>query len=934
MAERKRGQRRPKPEPKSKPKPKPKPKSKQPDKVSASKGPVHPVRYPSELAKAEMALVDDRRRHLENPPEDGAPQVGLALSGGGIRSATFSLGVLQAFASKRLLRCVDILSTVSGGSYIGGFLGRLYTREKASTSSVEKDLADSGSKPIRWLREHGRYLALRGTSEMAQGGTVALRNWVALHMVLMAIPLFAFVASILLREVLHAFVPVCAKKAPVLGILFALDSVHVSDGLGLWWSPYLAIALVPLVVAALSIVVYWALSGKHVKCSVLKRLCCEKSRTCVMMLLRWSLGAAVFTAAFGMVDTLGQTLHAYLNYPGSSASAIWGTIVAMASGLLATVVGVRRLSAVLSGTPRKGVLSGLKMKLAGAAGWVLLAVYLVALATFAHGVGWGLQVPRGNPGERIHAAWHEDDCTATGACTVKCGPHTITCERKKDPCTLSPTEIADERNWCLLFLALAITAALTAVGGCASVPFINDTTHGPLYGARLTRAYLGASNPERQSSTGGGITQLAKQDDICWTDYAPHRVGGPLHLVNVAINETLPGKERLVQRDRKGVGLAVGPAGMSAGVRHHAKWKDASLVPVAPAGKDAFRVFVGGQCCPDMANERIHPETLTLGQWIAISGAAVSTGMGARTSAGLSLLCGLLNVRLGYWWNSGCDPAVRTPVDGKGAGGFFHSRWGTRSVAYLWDECLGWFRGPACKHWNLSDGGHFENTGCYELIRRRVPYIVVCDNGQDPDYDFSDLANLVRKARIDFNAEIRFLDGDELEQVLSKDVVQHFGPLESLRRGRWSNEETPSDTKRFSVDAERDQFSLAHAALATVKYLDPETEGQNKQGARYQASLLVLIKPTLTGDEPADVLQYHSANDIFPQQSTADQFFDEAQWESYRFLGEHIGKLLLNGAGPRSAGLSCLWNAKGMADLLHREGMRVKGIPERVRKSR
>lgn len=53
------------------------------------------------------------------------PQVGLALSGGGIRSATYCLGVLQALAYRRALPNIDYLSTVSGGGYIGASLSYL-----------------------------------------------------------------------------------------------------------------------------------------------------------------------------------------------------------------------------------------------------------------------------------------------------------------------------------------------------------------------------------------------------------------------------------------------------------------------------------------------------------------------------------------------------------------------------------------------------------------------------------------------------------------------------------------------------------------------------------------------------------------------------------------------------------------------------------------
>ncbi len=63
------------------------------------------------------------------------------------------------------------------------------------------------------------------------------------------------------------------------------------------------------------------------------------------------------------------------------------------------------------------------------------------------------------------------------------------------------------------------------------------------------------------------------------------------------------------------------------------------------------------------------------------------------------------------------------------------------------------------------------------------------------------------------------------------------------------------------------------AALARVKYEN-------------MSSWLVVLKPSLTGSEPVDIVMYGKNHDDFPMQSTLDQFFDDAQWESYRKLGE------------------------------------------------
>jgi hypothetical protein len=194
-------------------------------------------------------------------------------------------------------------------------------------------------------------------------------------------------------------------------------------------------------------------------------------------------------------------------------------------------------------------------------------------------------------------------------------------------------------------------------------------------------------------------------------------------------------------------------------------------------------------------------------------------------------------------------------------------------------ELLAQFHGPHRQHWYLTDGGHFENTGCYELLRRRVPVIVVCDDGADPDYAFDDLANLVRKARLDFDAHVSFL--------IAPDAL--VGKFQDLER------EPPalaSDKREANIDL-RIPISRRHLIVARVDYPDGdqiEPRHASKDGKAH--SLIIVVKPSLTGDEPLDVLQYAASHPAFPQEPTADQFFAEAQWESYRRLGEHIGRSL------------------------------------------
>jgi len=140
----------------------------------------------------------------------------------------------------------------------------------------------------------------------------------------------------------------------------------------------------------------------------------------------------------------------------------------------------------------------------------------------------------------------------------------------------------------------------------------------------------------------------------------------------------------------------------------------------------------------------------------------------------------------------------------------------------------------------LSDGGHFENLGIYELVRRKCRHIIACDAGQDDQVGFEDLGNAVRKCYEDFGARID-IDARALRP------------------------------------AQGGRFCQQHCVMGKIHYKDDPELGY-----------LFYIKASLTGDEPIDVLQYAVANPVFPHQSTADQWFDEPQFESYRHLGRHI----------------------------------------------
>ncbi|MFN0059596.1 MAG: patatin-like phospholipase family protein [Planctomycetota bacterium] len=919
---------------------------------------------PETLRSRESELVEGRRRVAGVATDE--PTAALALSGGGIRSATFSLGVLQSLAKQRLLRRFDYLSTVSGGGYAGGFLGSLFsraaTRPPAETTSgspaidvVEATLGDSRSRAMHWLRENGRYLAPNGSGDRLLALAVVLRNWVALHLVMATLGVAFFLALIAARASLSLVETLEVSPSWLASIgTFARDGI-VGDWL--WWSPYLAVAgicfgiwalplgwaywltpsqarrsthgslsyrIPPWVTVALVVAVGSSLAGYQL---------IEKSAAIPFSFTVFAGGAALaaaltlvafvrlflkseqrekkmnnvvsnrlrvalfFTMAFlvlGIVDSLGQTCYVALATAFGKTEAI-----ARTSGSVTTAAGVlggvavflqRVLMVVGDKAGEKRLRLPTRLLTLGAA-LALVGVILVAVACLAHGIAWGWRIPA--IANRT-AGWY------VPATTIDNLPQFF------------------HATWLLAgFVGVAFLSY--AFGG--TYQFLNRSSQAPLYSARLTRAYLGASNSQRAKDGDDAVVKTHSSDDIAFEDYQPHAAGGPLHLICTTLNETVDGQSQLEQQDRKGMGVAVGPVGMTVGARHHAYWgryvdagdakksgyilrTEASLPDGAT--RSGFQVFASRE-----AGGWIHCEQLSLGQWIGISGAAFSTGIGVRTSLGMSLLCAIFNVRLGHWWASGVDPNIRPVHRTKKRTrnfAFFESQL-ARLLSVQWhllDESLARFHGTARRNWYLSDGGHFENTACYELIRRRVPFIVLCDDGADPDYELDDLANLTRKARLDFGAEIEFLRAPELDAVLHPEVRAVFGELEQLRRGTVEREPHANAAR---IKADRTAMSFAHAALAKITYSAPA------DAARH--SYLLVIKPTLTGDETIDLIEYHRKHAEFPQEPTADQFFDEAQWESYRKLGAHIGGRLFQPVkDTRHAGWApCALNRRGLEAL-------------------
>ncbi len=244
---------------------------------------------------------------------------------------------------------------------------------------------------------------------------------------------------------------------------------------------------------------------------------------------------------------------------------------------------------------------------------------------------------------------------------------------------------------------------------------------------------------------------------------------------------------------------------------------------------------------------------------MAASGAAANpnTGAGGRgitRNRLVSFLMFLMQARLGIW--------VRSP--GAQRGDATHlaraRRWllGQRPNFLVPGIRAGLFgRGLSEDSYflELSDGGHFDNTGVYELIRRRARVIVLVQAAQDGSGGFADLANLVEKIRVDFGVHVRFDDGLPLSDLVPPPPT-HAQDLPVASRG---------------------------FAIARILYPAHQQEPR-------AAGWLVLLQATPIANLPVDVQSYRHHQRDFPHESTGDQFFHEAQVEAYRELGYAVAK--------------------------------------------
>jgi hypothetical protein len=881
----------------------------------------------------------------------------LCLSGGGIRSAAFSLGIVQRFADQSItpkrdtdekgsvLQQFEYLSTVSGGGYIGSWLCAwlFQERQRCATAGAETGGANSVVAaltgrmesyaefgPISNLRRDSHYLApsFSAISPDVWSGIVGVARNLILNWILFVPPVV--LAVLMTKAVAYGFIDALyiheqtaglklVMIAATLCLIVALSfSAANRPGRGLTnasQNEFLKYDLaIFLLGSALLIFVLGSPNGQETLVEVADLVGSswetnlESKFPIIMVLFRGTLlGAAIYLLSW-LISPLWKRILSEPPQPRLESKAwhAWVDLGAwfVSGATFGALIAIGYLLVIGFAPPDPDHM----LQMAGLVGvcgppWILLArviasVVFVAFAEFVPGADASLEYQARFGGIFILVSfvwliwfslvllapvltsqWKWKSLSAlfatgtiSGAFSVIVGFTSKTealiqqgagLRRYLTLNTLATAAAAIFAAVLVVLLSIAIERTftfaplqsgahhpswtlVTAVGGgllvlvsAASVIIsINRYSLHSIYRNRLVRAFLGASrNEEERERSKNCFTDFDSRDSPllheCWAGGNPRGDNWkPLHVINAALN--LVSSKNLAWQERMAAPFTFSAlhCGSGSSIFHEGAYR--ATKPSSTEGRP-YGARLG----------------MTLGTVMAISGAAVSPNMGYCSSPGVAFLMALFNVRLGWWL---ANPRGDNPD-------YWRVKPRMSLLPYFW-EMFGLT--SEVRRWvYLSDGGHFENLGLYEMVRRRCRVIVVIDAGCDSDYTFNDLGNALRKIWIDLGVSIDFQGLDRLKK-------------------RFKERPTPATQAPYWAIG-RIRYDVADAGA---------TEG-----------LLLYIKSGLHGTEPMDVLSYAMTHPTFPHETTANQFFTESQFESYRMLGYEIASRALESGGclPRTS---------------------------------
>jgi hypothetical protein len=879
---------------------------------------------------------------------------GLCFSGGGIRSATFSLGVLQGLVRLDLFRQFDYLSTVSGGGYLHQCIATWIHRD--SFENVNKALDPipnepgktrprvSAEEPINWLRRYSNYLTPQKGMFSADTWTMIaiwLRNTGLNLIILIATFLtLLLVPHLLVSHQVFTLAHAWARNPHILpwisfGLLLAaaislgwmLRPVNEqcsqvgSAGSGM----ILLLVLAPIIAAVVMISPSVYTTARFVVPAEIKGKCLTQFFSVAPCKPESATLSACKPVVASRETVVCRVRHGWTEHPSfcsvaSSPATQWfaaGVLSLMwmwgiATAKLRTRGGFGRLMGalvfpILCGGLAILLLWGLEVliflsfslcspeeaKFMGAVlvPTLLLAVPFICSAinigligrdmddaqrewlarlralSFLGALGWlglaGISLLGPSIFDGI-AKYTAGNLTVWGGWASTTVASVISGKSPKT--TGGPSDNKSTQSKTLewvarigppvfiigLFLLLSKLAYWMIESACASdnpaVSFryllyalggsiatmllfgwrvdINDFSMHGFYRDRLARCYSGAArsdpSPGQPMREPNAFTGFDPRDrELRLVELLPKRFGGnvyegPFPIFCSTLN--LTGGKELAYQQRQAASFAFTPmfSGYSVGWTS-SRDPEAQINGFVPT--DQY-VYTG------KANQA-GASGISVATVTAISGAALNPNDGYNTQPAVAFLMTLFNVRLGWWLRNPRMQKFRIGKPSSPRFGLYHLL--SELMAKV-DDTKGFV--------NLSDGGHFDDMGLYELVRRRCRCIVICDGECDADLSFDGLTEAIRKCRLDFGAEIQ---------------IDRISDMKSIQ-------------------------NKVHVVTGTITY----AEHSDMPG------IVIYIKTSLTEDEPADVQNYRHSHPTFPQESTTDQWFTESQFESYRRLGQHI----------------------------------------------
>ncbi len=752
--------------------------------------------FPAEIE--EIKKIRQRRgidtASLKGPPSTGQGLGGLALSGGGIRAASYSLGVIQGLGKYGILKSIDYISAVSGGAFIATCISSVLNTDldlQAEKSPFLHKIGVEESTTLRHLRNSGKYLAPGGFLYRLRLPTLLLRGIVINFSILFClIALVAVPLTNFIFESRHFLAPfyqniyfiLSWSLFLVLAFLFPFlfrpfikwHTWRLRNAYEIILTVSLLIPLILVIVAALTPAVDLAIEHSW---GELKEWLFNDSPVQLQDYWIWLVAAAVVVillfvgAAYPNISRWMVKITAYL-------IGLLGPVVLFLFYLLMCLIQINapfidknvdhlasisdkeQFSREIARNLDKGIISDTLRQILQEKG----APENVAVKIRRNGTWWEI-----TNAEKSQVYW------------------TLKDDRRR--LRIIEPNVWNRKIGALYYGAIAFLIVLLFFVD------MNTTSAGIFYRDRLSKAYLFEIDKD------GNVLHKDSQklSDLHTQGPAPYL------LLNVALN--MQGSKDPLFSER---------------------------------GADFFmfsKYFVGSYStgfCKTVDMEK-YDKLANLGTAMAISGAAVAPNRGYTTVRPLTFITTLLNIRLNYWLP---NPFIINSM----------SKYKKAILSlplplmYLWKEAIGKIDAEGL-YANLSDGGHIENLGIYELLRRRCKCIIAVDAGKDPSFRFSDFIKLIRFARIDMGVDI---DID----------------LNKLR---------PNS----------DGFNENNWALGKIHYSESE-KGH-----------LLYIKVCLTGDENEFIREYHIRHPDYPHQPLTYQFFDETQYEAYRALGYHTTKTMI-----------------------------------------